>query len=723
MIRLPLLLIVLLGFCSGLNAAERNTEVKLLLSHSQARPGETITAALQMVSQPGWHAYWENPGDAGLPASAEWQLPAGLIAGDIQFPVPEKLIIATLFAYVYEGEVLLLVPMTVPASAPNGSHSLNGTISWLECSEKTCLPQDAPVTATLVIGKESTPSPHAELIAKWRDRLPREQTPFTVSATWESLIDTNSRPIMIEWSPNAPVQKPDFFPFPSENFSVQGTTEILEASSNQVRIRKTVQLHEGNWPQVIAGLVLNETGKDKHVAYAVQLRPEGGSIGSAAATAIQLGGDGTKRSLLAILGLALLGGLILNVMPCVLPVIALKILGFVNQSREEPGRVRQLGIVYMLGVLASFLVLAGVIISVKNATGAANWGFQMQNPYFVVGMTALVTLVALNLFGVFEITLASSALGTASGLASREGASGAFYNGILATLLATPCTAPALGAAIGAVITQPSRIIVLTFLTVGLGLALPYVLLSWNPRWLKFLPKPGPWMEKFKMSMGFPMLATAIWLLSVASNHFGKSGFLWLGLFLVCLSLAAWIWGDFVQRGAKHRTFAMALAAVILLGGYAYALEGKLHWREPRLAQNNSNDLALEPGGIPWRKWSAAAVAEARAAGHPVLVDFTADWCLTCQVNKTTSLEIDSVVQKLQQIDAVPFLADFTVSNPEISQELRRYNRAGVPLVIVFPADPNAAPILLPELLTPGVVLEALDLAANKITPRLSATR
>lgn len=717
-----LMLVALVG--PGARGAVRNTDVELLLSHSQAQPGQTITAALRMVSKPGWHTYWVNPGDAGLPASIDWQMPAGFEVGTMQFPVPQKLVIARIHAYVYDGEVLLLMPLKIPANAPAGQASLKGTANWLECDDKTCLPQDAPVSATLSIGSTATPSAHSAAIDSWRERLPKPTPPFQVAARWEESTSTNSRPLVIEWSPKSTVQAPDFFPFPSDKYSIDGATEVLSATPENVRIRKVAQLLEGAWPSQIGGVVLNETGQDKHLAYEVQLSPAGSSPNAVGSNApVQLGGAGQQRSLLAILGLAFLGGLILNIMPCVLPVIALKILGFVNQSSEDARRVRELGIIYMLGVLASFLVLAGLIISIKKATGAANWGFQMQNPFFVVAMTVLVTLIALNLFGVFEIALGGSALGTAANLASKEGRAGAFYNGVLATLLATPCTAPALGAAVGAVITQPSQIIILTFLTIGFGLALPYVLLSWNPRWLKLLPKPGAWMEKFKMAMGFPMLATAIWLLSIAGKQFGKSGFLWIGLFLVLISLAVWIWGEFVQRGSRNRGFAMGLAALIAFGGYAYALERQLDWRTPRVdTADSAGGVEVEPGGIPWRKWTPAAVQEARAAGHPVLIDFTADWCLTCQVNKTTSLEVDSVRQKIQQTGAVPFLADFTRKSPQIAEELRRYNRAGVPLVVVLPSDSAAAPIVLPEVLTPGLVIQALELAAGKSTQsKLSA--
>ena len=265
-----------------------------------------------------------------------------------------------------------------------------------------------------------------------------------------------------------------------------------------------------------------------------------------------------SKPLALVLVFAFIGGLILNVMPCVLPVIALKILGFVQQSKETPQQVRRLGLIYALGVLVSFLVLAVLVIIVKEAGRVPSWGMQFQKLQFLIPMTILVLLVALNLFGIFEVTLSGRAMGAASELASRAGAAGAFFNGVLATLLATPCTAPFLGVALGFAFTQPSAVILLTLLAVGFGLAAPYVVLSWRPNWLKFLPRPGAWMEKFKIAMGFPMLATVVWLFKLTLNHFSKSDVFWFGVVLVALAMSAWIWGEFVQRGRKRRWLGIA---------------------------------------------------------------------------------------------------------------------------------------------------------------------
>jgi thiol:disulfide interchange protein len=685
------------------------TEAQLLLTHSAARPGEIVTAAIHLKMPPRWHTYWTYSGDSGLGTKIEWELPPGITAGEIQWPVPDKLIITNLTTYIYEGEVSLLVPLQIAKDAKNGSVELKAKVSWLEC-EEACIPGKGNVQAALVISDQSKPSEQKALIDQARARLPLSMVPFPILASWSSPPAAKTRLLTIDIGTvdtNA-----DFYPFGSEDFDIAGETTHRETA-----LVKKVEKSSANWPSLIKGLVVTGSGLEKK-GYEVALNLES-SPGSVDATT---SAPGAKRlssavspapaSLLAMLGLAFLGGLILNIMPCVLPVIALKILGFVSQSREEPKRVRKLGLIYACGVIVSFLVLAGFVIGVKSAGGLASWGMQFQNPKFLVAMIVLVTLVALNLFGVFEITLGGSAMGAAGNLASRDGAAGAFFNGVLATALATPCTAPFLGAALGFAFTQPAQIVVLIFVTVGLGLAAPYVVLCWQPGWLKFLPKPGAWMEKFKIAMGFPMLATAVWLFSVALAHFQDGGALWLGLFLVVIGFSAWVWGEFVQRGAKHRGFAIAVAVLALLAGYFSILEGQLHWRTRTEVSSKSGPIENN-GGIAWERWSPEAVEKARKEGKPVLVDFTASWCLTCQVNKKTSIEIDSVRAKLKEVGAVALIGDYTKEDPAITRELVRNNRAAVPLVLVYPADLASEPIILPSILKPSFVLDALDAAAK----------
>jgi thiol:disulfide interchange protein DsbD len=344
---------------------------------------------------------------------------------------------------------------------------------------------------------------------------------------------------------------------------------------------------------------------------------------------------------------------------------------------------------------------------------------QFSSPEFLVVLTVLVTLVALNLFGLFEVNLGGRAMGAAGTLAARHGPAGAFFNGVLATVLATPCTAPFLSIALGFAFAQNPPVIVLMFLTVGIGLASPYLILSWQPAWLKFLPKPGPWMQRFKVAMGFPMLATAFWLLSLVPIHYGERSW-WLGFFLILLAFAAWLFGEFFQRGRSRRGVALALTLAALATSYGVVLEGRLHWRSPEAGLAQTEGLEAPPSGLAWRPWSAAAVAGARQEGRPVIVDFTAKWCLTCNTLVKPALENPSVCDRVEQINALPLLGDYTRFPPAITDELKQFGRAGVPLILVYPRNPSEPPFVLPDpspLLPPShysaVILSYLERAVH----------
>jgi thiol:disulfide interchange protein DsbD len=561
----------------------------------------------------------------------------------------------------------------------------------------------------MVVGDAAKPSAEAPLIAAWRERLPRPGDGLQAGARWESPGDEEVRAVVLEWNTRSAVSEAEFFPFSSGQIEIQPATERLPADAGAVRLRKNVQKLEGDWPAELAGVLVQKSGAER-MAFEVKV-----PIAAAASVGTPHSPSGitaSTPSLWRMLLYAFLGGLILNVMPCVLPVIALKILGFVAQARENPREVRRLGLIYAAGVLVSFLVLAIIVIGLKAAGSKAGWGFQFGNPYFLVAMTTLVTLIALNLFGVFEVTLGGQAMDTAARLSSKHGAAGAFFNGLLATILATSCTAPFLGAAVGFGFAQPPLIVVLVMLTVGLGLSAPYLVLSWQPAWLKFLPKPGLWMERFKVAMGFPMLAAAVWLLSIVAVHYGERTW-WLAIFLSFVAMAAWVYGAFLQRGTKRRGLALGAVLALLVASYGYALENQLRWREPLPPETATGSLKEGMDGIDWQRWSPETVTRARAAGRPVLVDFTAKWCLTCQANKKLALEIPSVRAKLKQIQAAALLGDYTRFPADITDELNRFQRAGVPLVLVYPRDATLPPIVLPEVLTPGMVLEALDKAAK----------
>jgi len=703
------------------------TQAKLILPVDTVKPGDTILVGVDLKMEPGWHTYWKNPGDAGMATEIKWQLPPGITNGPTEWPLPEKLPPAEVTTYGYTNEVVLLVPLTLASNLPAGTLNLAAKVSWLECKE-VCIPSGADIQAALVVGDETKNSAAAPFIEAWRKKLPFTMTGSASDhAWWQGPADGDTRTLVIgHLTPNTSntvtfdfikYESADFFPDASEHFEIQGPTEITSAFASDIRLRKVVKKFDGDWPSQITGVLVLRHG-DWNVANESKLTIADEPPADAGADERLFVSPKPPASILPspilwqMLLYAFIGGLILNIMPCVLPVIALKILGFVGEARNEPGRVRGLGLIYALGVLVSFLVLAEIVIGVKTAGHRAGWGMQFGNPVFIVCLTTLVTLVALNLFGVFEVVLGGRATDAAGQLASRPGAAGAFFNGVLATALATPCTAPFLSIALGFAFAQPSATIIVIFLAVALGLASPYVLLSWNPAWMGFLPKPGAWMEKFKIAMGFPMLATAVWLFNLAADSYGKN-VLWLGVFLVIVAFDAWIFGEFFQRGRRHKIIAAILALIVLAGGYVFALEKELDWRKAMPPADATGSLKESVDGIDWQRWSPEAVAQARAAGKPVLVDFTADWCLTCQVNKKTSLEISSVRQKLKDINAVALVGDYTHFPDLITAELNHFERAGVPLVLVYPKSTNAPPLVLPEVLTPGIVLDALERAAH----------
>ena len=709
--RIKQVLLLFAAALPSLSADAANTDARLVLSHDSAPPGATVMAGLHLKMKPGWHTYWQNGGDSGAPTTIDWTLPKGITAGEILWPVPEKYEAEGLFTFVYHDDVVLLVPLKLAADVSPGKLELKAKAAWLEC-EKLCLPGGADVDASLTVG-ESKPSKDAAILDTWKGKLPIAKTNLDARAAWAAPAKDDSRPLLIEWTTVKQAKEADFFPYANEKFTVSAGTDSAKATGGEAAVRKTVTNLSG-WPEEIAG-VLIERGDDGKLpgAYEVKLPIRASLDAPRERTKSKALGPGIKKHLLVQLASAFLGGLILNLMPCVLPVLALKVLSVVRQTQESPGRVRVLGTMYGIGVIVSFQVLAVILIAVKQAGGVASWGMQFQNPQFLVVMTTFLTLMALNLFGVFEITLGSGAMGAASELASKEGVSGAFFNGVVAVVLGTSCTAPVLGAALGYAITQTPLVIVLTFMAVGAGLAFPYVALSFFPALRRFLPKPGVWMERFKVALGFPVMAVAVWLLSQMPTHFGKGGALWMGLFLITVSVAAWIFGQFVQRGAQRKGLALGIAALLLLAGYVVALERELDWRSPADSDTPERVVKRDPNGIDWQPWSQEAVDKALAEGRPVFVDFTADWCLNCQANKRTSIEIPSVRKRLKEINAVSLLGDFTKKSKVIAAELQRFNRAGVPLVLVYPKDPSKEPLVLPELLTPSIVLDALNEAVK----------
>ena len=394
-----------------------------------------------------------------------------------------------------------------------------------------------------------------------------------------------------------------------------------------------------------------------------------------------------------------LGGMILNLMPCVLPVISLKIFGFLKQAGESPRKIFAHGLAFIGGIFTWFLGLGLLVVALKSGGREVTWAFQFQNPWFNVVIGSVVFVFALNLFGVFEVVLpgrASTALEAAS---SFSGLTGSFFQGVFATLLATPCTAPFLGAALGFAFSQSAGVIVAMFAAVAGGMGAPYLLLSARPGWMKFLPRPGAWMERLKQLMGFPLLATLVWILGIVGGQRGTDGVFWFLCFLLCLATACWLYGSFCGplSGTRSRAAAIFLAALLAGGGGWYFLGEKFAGAGGR-----------ESAGIAWVPFSASELSALRASGKPVFLDFTADWCLTCKFNERTAIDTPSVRQLLRDKKIVPMKADWTNANPEITAALKNFGRVGVPFYVIFPAGSGGEPVVLPEILTESLLLDAL---------------
>jgi thiol:disulfide interchange protein DsbD len=683
------------------NAA--HTQARLILAAETAKPGETVMAGIHLRMDPKWHTYWKNPGGAGIATTVKWDLPAGVTAGEIQWPIPRKLPDPEFTTYVYDEEVVLLVPLTVAADVRDAPLELKAKVDWLECESK-CIPGSAQVSAVLKPGGEIKPSADAPLIAAWQKKLPRNGDTVSPHAWWEKASTEKLRSFIVEWASKASTNQLDFFPYTGKGYEVD-SAHPLSAPSGKAQIRVQLRKGSGEWPKEVGGLLVEQITPEP-VAYDAKLTIADAAPSGAQTTAA-VGGSSGRQPLWLILFEAFVGGLILNIMPCVLPVIALKILGFVKDAGHQPGRVRKLGLIYTAGVLLSFLCCGAVVVIFQTG-----WGVQFGNPYFLIGITTLVTLIALNLFGVFEVTLVSGAASAAGTLASKHGSVGAFFNGLLTTVLATSCSAPFFAAAIGFATTLDNRLItLLIFLTAGLGLAAPYLILSWNPAWLRFLPKPGSWMQRFKIAMGFPMLATAIWLCSLTATHY-PDGAMWMGMFLVFVALAAWVYGEFVQRGGENRWPGRLIAAGLLLAGYAFALENRLQWRHPIKETSASEASTVAPKGVAWERWSPEAVAAARASGRPVVVDFTADWCPNCNIIIKRSFEDASVQKKMKETNTLPLVADYSKQPPEITAELKRFGRAAVPMVLVYSPKLDEDPQVF-DLVWASTLVKALDRAVR----------
>jgi thiol:disulfide interchange protein/DsbC/DsbD-like thiol-disulfide interchange protein len=669
---------------SNLQRSPRAT-VSLVSEHAAVSPGQKVRIGLRQRLVPHWHTYWKNPGDAGSPPNVEFNLPEGASVGEIAWPGPDRFLIGPVASYGYENEIVFPMTLTVPADAQPGSRLVvEANADWVVC-EKECIPEEGkfrltlPVQATARLGSAAVRAAFAIADAR------RPQ-----AAPWKTSVsaDEPTLQLRVEGAGISPqsVQSALYFPEP---WGVVDHAAAQPLKVEQGALTLTLRKGQGYTPKPSAGLLAMTDGGGQKRWFALALPAASAAASMAASTA----STPSTLPLWQMAVFAFLGGLVLNLMPCVFPVLAMKATAVAGMSGGDRRAVRMSGVFYTLGVLAAFMTLALALLAVRAGGSAVGWGFQFQSPPFVAAMCWLMLAIGLNLSGVFEV--GSSLAGAGQGLAERKGHAGSFFTGLLAVVVATPCTAPFMGAAIGSALVAPAAVSLLVFAMMGLGLALPFLLLGTFPAVAQRLPRPGLWMVRLRQAMAFPMYATAAWLLWVLAQQAGEAGLRMALAGAVLVGLVAWLVG-LHQQGAGRSWWPRGVALVALAG--LVALMASLHFAKPPQAPDSQQAKNAEP-------YSAERLAALRAAGKPVFVNMTAAWCITCLVNERTTLSTASVQQAMRTHDVVYMKGDWTNRDPAITAFLRSFGRDGLPFYVFY--APGKEPAVLPPVLTQAIVMEA----------------
>ena len=663
------------------NSAEApHVHVQLVAPDDQIYPGGANRVGLYFKLEQGWHVYWKNAGDSGEPPRIRWTLPGGVTAGPMQFPAPRRLPLGPLMDFGYENEVLFPVKLDVAPTVKQGKAVLHAKVSWLVCRE-VCIPGKAELETTLGLLPTAPPAQSgsaldAGLMSRFEKLLPLPLPPAgkavfqATKSGFRLAVETGQRE-----------RQAVFFPDQSYILSNPAKQKLIPTAKGVIlELAKDPDLTVP--PAQLTGVLELAGGR------AYRIAPLPGTVHAGGFQFFWL-------PLLRTVALAFLGGLLLNLMPCVFPVLFLKGLALVNSGNEDRRKLRAHGLVYAGGILASFWVLVAVLLGLRAAGATLGWGFQFQSPVFLALMAGLLFFLALSLAGQFELGL--SLTGAGGALAAKQGYTGSFFTGVLAVVVATPCTAPFMGAAIGYALAQSAGVTFAVFTALALGLAAPYLALTLQPAWTRWLPKPGAWMEVLRQAVSVPIFLTVIWLLWVLTQAYGAATLALVLLSFLVLAMAGWFLGRWPARR-------WALAAAVLLGLAAVLLA----WRAPRYAAQPQSPANGNASLAEWHPWSQAAVDRLVAAGRPVFVDFTASWCLSCQVNERVALERPEVRQALVEHGVVLLKADWTRHDEDITKALAAMNRSGVPAYALY-LPGQSQPQMLPEALTPGIVLDALN--------------
>ena len=659
-----------------------NVRVRLVAEDSAVAPGGTVAVALAQDIRPGWHTYWINPGDAGAATEMKWNLPPGWSATPIQWPTPKRLPVGPLMDYGYEGRPWLLQQLKVPDNVkPGDTVVLKVAVDWLACKD-VCVPEDAVLNLPLKIGDTTLADPHvAGDFALARSLLP-VTSPWNVTYALGTTLDIYAAaPALAEAHPV------DVVFFPEESNILDGDAEQKpDFTKDGLILRLKLASKTTKVAGPLAGVLVlkSSDGSTQALNISASSRP----MPDAAVSSDEA--DAGVTLLVAILS-AFVGGLILNAMPCVLPILAMKALALVGHNGRGQGEASREGLAYSAGAILSFLAFGLMIVLLRQGGAAVGWGFQLQNPVAVAGFALLIFAVGLNLSGVFEV--GSIALG--GRLANRGGSLGAFFTGVLAVAVAAPCTAPFMAAALGFALTQSLAAAMLIFLSLGVGFALPFLILALWPSALAFLPKPGTWMLRLKQFLAFPMYAAAAWLAWVLAQQAGPNGVAVLLIAMVALSLAVWLWSvtrDLSVRGRGAGAVAACAILIAIVCGLTTISAG----------------IASPSASAEADTFTDAKLAALRAAGRPVFVDATASWCITCLVNEKGVLSRAPVKDAFARRQVAYLVADWTNRNAAVTEMLDANGRSGVPLYLYY-APGAAAPVILPQILTESAILSVID--------------
>ncbi|MGD8476866.1 MAG: thioredoxin family protein [Burkholderiales bacterium] len=701
-----LLLAGLVSLPADANPVRRDhIDAELIPATTSVEPGSVLTVALRLKPDAHWHTYWKNPGDSGLATHIDWELPEGFSAGPILWPVPTRIDVGPLANYGYDGEVLLLTDIQVPRDLP-ASVPIRAMASWLVC-EEICIPGDAEFTLALPVGP-------AKPNLLWSGRI--DQTRAALPKTIDGLDVRAQFVAGSEWVLSLPrsvlPQKSTlrFFADSEERIDHASKQQMYEGDG-MVYLRFAAASGASEQQRPLTGLLVADPAFASGATAALispavsitESAPAAVLTGPVLNKAVSNKPAQARLTTIVALAFAFIGGVILNLMPCVFPVVGIKVLTFVENSRSSPASLRAHGLLFALGVLASFWVVAGALLGLRAGGATLGWGYQLQSPLVISALALLFFVLALNMSGVFELGTRAQQL--AGSVRANTGYADAFFSGVIATLVATPCTAPFMGAALGFAITQSAPVAMAVFTALALGMAMPYLVLSFSPKLVGYLPKPGQWMVSLKQALAFPLYLTVVWLVWVLGRQVGIDAVARFLVGMTAVAAALWIYGRWNRAHTLvARNSARAVAAVLVVAALIYA------WPHPGAAQRAT--LAAESDH--WKEWSPAAVTAAREQGRVVFVDFTAAWCVTCQVNKRLVLNKDAVQQRFRDRGIVTMVADWTNRDPQISAALDALGRSGVPVYVFYPGN-GGEPILLPELLTESLVLDGIDEATRNI--------